>query len=119
MSENNLNLIRQEADSYGHEFRGHLFEQYKLYVEMAARVSSRKMLANSFFVGVHTILVTAFTILLKEQILQSSLTRRFTVSRGFTPLLCLVASRVFLPATKHRKIQSHHCIGANAADSAL
>lgn len=92
MSENNLNLMRQEADAYGHEFRGHLFEQYKLYVEMADRVSSRRMLANSFFVGVHTILVTAFTVLLKEQVLQASLL-------GILPflavlLLCFVWWRV-------------------------
>ncbi|MCP3654722.1 MAG: hypothetical protein GY766_07500 [Herbaspirillum sp.] len=95
MSENDLNLVRQEADSYGREFRGHLFEQYKLYVEMADRVSSRKMLANSFFVGVHAILVTAFTVLLKEQVLQSSLL-------GILPflavlLLCFVWWRVVYP----------------------
>jgi len=119
MNENNLNLVCQEAASYGHEFKGHLFEQYKLYVEMADRVSSRRILVNPFFVDVHKILVTVFTVLLKEQILQSSLL-------GILPflsvsLLCfsLVASRVFLPATQHGKIQGHHCIGSNAADSAL
>lgn len=63
--ETELNLRRQSKEAYGSEFEKHLFEQYKLYVEMADRISARRMLANSFFVGVHTALITAFTVLLK------------------------------------------------------
>ena len=73
MSKNNLNLLRQSKDDYGTEFENHLFDQYKLYVEMADRVSARRMLANSFFVGVHTTLTIAFTVLLKEDMLKPSL----------------------------------------------
>ena len=73
MSKDTLNLLRQSKDTYGAEYENHLFEQYKIYVDMADRVSSRRMLANSFFVGVHTALVVAFTVLIKEKILQSSL----------------------------------------------
>lgn len=40
---------------------------------MADRVSARRMLANSFFVGAHTALITAFTVLLKEKVLTPSL----------------------------------------------
>ena len=54
MSKSDLNLLRQSKDTYGTEFENHLFDQYKLYVEMADRISARRMLANSFFVGVHT-----------------------------------------------------------------
>ncbi len=70
MSKDNLNLLRQSKDDYGTEFENHLFDQYKLYVEMADRISARRMLANSFFVGVHTTLTIAFTVLLKEKVLQ-------------------------------------------------
>ena len=73
MSEDTLNLSRQSKNEYGAEYENHLFEQYKLYVEMADRVSARRMLANSFFAGVHTTLTVAFTVLLKEKVLQSSL----------------------------------------------
>ena len=73
MSVDNLKLLRQTKDIYGSEFEKHLFEQYKLYVEMADRISARRMLANSFFVGVHTVLITAFTVLLKEKILLPTL----------------------------------------------
>lgn len=87
-----MSLIRQNKESYGAEFEKHLFEQYKLYVEMADRISARRMLANSFFVGVHTALITAFTVLLKEKVLQPTLL-------GLTPfiaviLLCFVWWRV-------------------------
>lgn len=36
-----------------------LVEQYKLYVEMADRVSQRRHSANSFFLGIHTAIVAA------------------------------------------------------------
>ena len=92
MNENNLNLLRQSKDTYGTEFESHLFDQYKLYVEMADRVSARRMLANSFFVGVHTTLTIAFTLLLKEDVLKSSL----IVSAPFVALglFCYVWWRV-------------------------
>lgn len=38
-----------------------LFEQYKLYVELMDKVSERRHQANSFFLTVNTILVTALT----------------------------------------------------------
>ncbi len=70
MKEKSLSsLLRQSKEVYGEDYQNHLIEQYKLYVEMADRVSSRRMLANSFFVGVHTALVAAFVVLLKEKIL--------------------------------------------------
>lgn len=87
-----MNLIRLNKEAYGTEFEKHLFEQYKLYVEMADRISARRMLANSFFVGVHTALIMLFTVLLKEKVLQPALI-------GFAPfvaaiLLCFVWWRI-------------------------
>ena len=73
MSKSDLNLLRQSKDTYGTEFKNHLFDQYKLYVEMADRISARRMLANSFFVGVHTTLTIAFTVLIKENMLKPTL----------------------------------------------
>ena len=43
--------MKAPAD-YGTRFQDHLVEQYKLYVEMADRVSSRRSQANLFFVSV-------------------------------------------------------------------
>ncbi|WP_217992708.1 RipA family octameric membrane protein, partial [Stenotrophomonas sp. CC120223-11] len=79
-------------ETYGVEYEKHLFEQYKLYVEMTDRVSTRRMLANSFFVSVHTVLIAAFTVMFKEKALQPTLV-------GLMPflavlLLCFVWWRV-------------------------
>ena len=39
---------------YGSYYQEHLLEEYKLYVEMADRVSQRRAVANSFFLALHT-----------------------------------------------------------------
>ena len=83
MNREALALDRQPKAAYGSEYEQHLFEQYKLYVEMADRISARRMLANSFFVGVHTALITAFAVLLKEGILRSSVI-------GYAPFVAVV-----------------------------
>ncbi|HWS36042.1 MAG TPA: hypothetical protein VN408_25315 [Actinoplanes sp.] len=43
-----------------------LIEQYKIYVEMADRVSSRRGLTNTFFLTLNTLIVTTFGTLWKE-----------------------------------------------------
>lgn len=78
-----MRLIRRNKDSYGPEFEKHLFEQYKLYVEMADRISARRMLANSFYVSVHTALITAFTVMPKDNVLQPT-------RLGITPFIAVI-----------------------------
>lgn len=63
-----MSLVRLSESDYGDKYKDHYLEQYKLYVEMADRISSRRMLANSFFVTIHSLLITAFTLMLKEKI---------------------------------------------------
>jgi cadmium resistance protein CadD (predicted permease) len=65
--------INQTKEQYGEDYQKNLFEQYKLCIEMADRISARRALANSFFMGLHTTLVTIFTILIKENILSKTL----------------------------------------------
>lgn len=45
-----------QSKDYGPEYKAHLLEQYKLYVEMADRISSRRQSANSFFLSLNTAL---------------------------------------------------------------
>ena len=68
---NSLPNTTQQA--YGAEYGAHLIEQYKLYVEMADRVSQRRMIANSFFVSVHTALIAAFVVLISSHILSATI----------------------------------------------
>ncbi len=49
--------ISQEAYCSNEKYQDHLFEQYKLYVEMADRLSERRMVANTFFLTLHTLII--------------------------------------------------------------
>lgn len=54
-------LFPVSEESYGPEYKTHLLEMYKLYVEMADRVSSRRQRANSFYLAVNTGIIGAAT----------------------------------------------------------
>ncbi len=47
------------SEQYGQKYQDHLLEQYKLYVEMADRIGSRRNQTNSFFLGINTALIAA------------------------------------------------------------
>lgn len=51
-------LFKTEEKAYGAKYVDHLLEQYKLYVEMADRISSRRALSNTFFLTVNTALLS-------------------------------------------------------------
>ena len=55
------NLERETQEQYGDTYRPHLLEQYKLYVEMADRVSQRRATANTFFLTLNTALFSLAT----------------------------------------------------------
>src|SRR5215203_4386300 len=50
-------LYKTPASEYGAEYQNHLLEQYKLYVQMADKISERRQSANSFFLTVNTALI--------------------------------------------------------------
>ena len=49
-------------EDYGEQFPEHLLEQYKLYVEMADRVSSRRAQANRFYISLLSVLLVLLSI---------------------------------------------------------
>ena len=51
-----------DPGQYGEKFKDHLFEQYKLYVEMADRVSNRRAQTNQFYISVISALLGVVTI---------------------------------------------------------
>lgn len=53
-------LFSVSSADYGPSYREHLFEQYKLYVDSADRISQRRTSANSFFLTVNASLVTLY-----------------------------------------------------------
>ena len=68
MEGDKLNVLSASPFQYGEEYDKHLFEQYKIYLEMADRISARRMLANSFFVSVNTALVAVVAMMVKERV---------------------------------------------------
>jgi len=47
---------------YSEKFKDHLLEQYKLFVEMADRVSNRRMQTNMFYTSLLSCLITVISI---------------------------------------------------------
>jgi len=54
-----MNLKRLSEEEYGQQYQQHYLEIYKLFTEMADRVSSRRQSANSFFLTINTALIAA------------------------------------------------------------
>ncbi len=50
---------RDYAEPGGEQYRAAVMEQYKLYVEMADRISARRGLTNTFFLTLNGLLLTA------------------------------------------------------------
>lgn len=55
-------LFNVTEEQYGNYYKIHIFEQYKLYVEMMDRVSQRRMSANTFFISINSALIMLFSL---------------------------------------------------------
>ncbi|MDZ7994369.1 MAG: hypothetical protein RM022_004925 [Nostoc sp. EfeVER01] len=55
--------------SYGENYQNHLLEQYKLYVEMADRISARRIQINSFYISLLSGLLAILSIFGNKDIL--------------------------------------------------
>lgn len=51
-------LFSKNEKDYGNDYREHLFEQYKLYVESIEKTSERRQHANSYFITINTALIS-------------------------------------------------------------
>lgn len=71
-SNNNLELLQVKPEDYGPKYSEHLMDQYKLYVEMADRVSERRSTANTFFLTANTLLVAIFGAIVGKDALSSN-----------------------------------------------
>ncbi len=63
-----MQVIGVSAADYGPHHSQHFFDQYKMAVEMADRMSARRMQANTFFLTTNTALLTLFAVLAKDNI---------------------------------------------------
>ena len=51
-------LFSKNEKDYGGEYKEHLFEQYKLYVESIEKTSDRRQHANNYFITINTALIS-------------------------------------------------------------
>jgi len=59
-------------DSYSGDYYGHLLEEYKLYVEMADRMSSRRVQASQFYISLLSTLFGVIAILVEKKVFPGS-----------------------------------------------
>lgn len=57
-----------DRQNYGENFQSHLLEQYKLYVEMADRISARRVQMNSFYISLISGLLALLSIFGNKEI---------------------------------------------------
>ena len=50
-------LVKKNEAEYGKDYHTHCLEVYKLYVEMADRISTRRQSANSFFLTINSAII--------------------------------------------------------------
>lgn len=60
-------LIRHTRKTYGDSFKADLFEQYKLYVASAEKISERRESANNYLLTVNAFLVTLYSLVATSQ----------------------------------------------------
>lgn len=51
-------LFAKNKNEYGDEYKNHLFEQYKLYIESVEKTSDRRQHANNYFITINTALIS-------------------------------------------------------------
>ena len=63
-------LLNKSAKEYGENYRSHYFEQYKMYIESAEKISDRRQNANNFFLTINTVLISVFGLSFQIKILE-------------------------------------------------
>jgi hypothetical protein len=51
-------LFEKNEKDYGDDYKNHLFEQYKLYVDSIEKTSDRRQHANNYFITINTALIS-------------------------------------------------------------
>lgn len=77
-------------EEYGEQFKDHLLEQYKLYVEMADRVSDRRERTNRFYISLLSLFLALLSIIFGRNILGEFQTVVFLIISVLGLVLCIL-----------------------------
>lgn len=108
MTEVDTVLFRADPNGYAADYQHHLFEQYKLYVESADRISSRRDKANNFFLAVNTALLTIVGVSGSiAPLRQSADGRSLLDSETAMPVILVALAGLLVCATWYRLVRSY------------
>lgn len=65
-------LFSKDQKDYGDEYKNHLFEQYKLFIESAEKTSDRRQQANNYFIAANTALISLVGLSFQIKIFENS-----------------------------------------------
>ena len=77
-------------EKYGDKFQDHLIEQYKLYVEMADRVSTRRAQTNRFYISLLSGLLALLSIVVTREVFNGILSVIFVAVGILGMVLCFL-----------------------------
>ena len=83
------NLFSQTKEDYGDEYEKHLFEQYKLYIESAEKISDRRQNANNYFITINTALITLLGLSFQVSFLENLSWLRSLLA-GMGIIICII-----------------------------
>src|SRR3989338_5031682 len=63
-----MDLISKDEKTYGPEYKAHLFEQYKIYIEGIEKTSDRRQHANNYFITINAALISLIGLSLFKEI---------------------------------------------------
>ena len=87
-------IVGLSKNEYGPEYRDHVFEMYKLYVEMADKVSERRQSANSFFLTINSAIVALVGYVHLSQDVVPGITSFFWLVAAAGMVLCFLWYRL-------------------------
>lgn len=65
-------LFSKTEKDYGEDYKEHLFEQYKLYVESIEKTSDRRHHTNNYFISINTALISLIGLSFQFKILENA-----------------------------------------------
>ena len=107
-------VSRMKSEDYGDNYRAHLLEQYKLYVEMADRISQRREQSNRFYAGLVSAIIALLVVIGRFGVSGSSWSIALLAAGVFGSLLSVVwfinlGSYRTLNTAKFRVINEMEC----------
>ncbi|PIV13253.1 hypothetical protein COZ81_00185 [Candidatus Jorgensenbacteria bacterium CG_4_8_14_3_um_filter_38_10] len=73
-------LFAKNEKDYGDDYKNHLFEQYKLYVESIEKTSDRRQHANNYFITINTALISLIGLSFQIKIFENTAWIKFVLA---------------------------------------